>query len=346
MIRALECIALSLLLSTAAAAEVTNRVIARVNERILTLYDFETTFEQALQRTPELPADPADREEFMREMARGLMRTLWEEMLILTRADQRGWSIDDSEVQGTVDRMKKQNGISSDEELASALAQEGLAVDQWREEVRNQLLYRLVIGREVYSQIGLEEEDLRRYYRNNPDEFMEPEQLQVQEIVVLSRANEAAHQELADRVHGQLRGGAALAEVVAGYSSEEISQVIDLGWVAVGDLDSKLAEALDQVDAGEFTSPTAARGGLHIAHLLGRREATLRPFSEIEPELRRREEDKRVEEKLTDYLIKLEQEAYLTLDPPALAAGFRTATGETPRPVDFPLRQAIEEAAD
>ena len=67
------------------------------------------------------------------------------------------------------------------------------------------------------------------------------------------------------------------------------------------------------------------------------------PFNEIEPDLRRQQEDLRLGEKFTEYLIELEKKAYVTLEVPPEARGFRTSTGETPLNVDFPLLEAIDE---
>jgi len=325
-----------------ALAEVTNRIVARVNDRILTLYDFETRFQEALRRVGELPADETERENLMGRVARGLMNSLWDDLLILSRADQRGWSISEAEVQSAIDEMKESSGVRSDAELAEALAREGLTFERWKEQIGNQLLYRQVIGREVYSEIRLAEEDLRRYYRSHPEEFRVPEQLQIQEIVVLEQDDSAAMQRLADRLLEQLRAGTAMEDVVAGFSGDELSSIIDLGWVAIGDLDPKIAEALAEIDPGDFSAPIAARGGLHIARLIDRKEETIQPFMEIELALRQSEQNKRLQKKLKDYLIQLEKEAYFTLDAPAVAAGFRTATGETPIEVEFPLMESLE----
>ena len=151
------CLLLVVLFSAAMiSAEVTNRVVARVNDRILTLYDFETRYQQALVRfANDAPDDPAERDDYYSEVARSIMRPLWDEMLILSRADQRDWSISESEVRATIDRMKEQNGIERDEDLERALNQEGLTLESWKAELENQLLYRLVVGREVYSKIDI-----------------------------------------------------------------------------------------------------------------------------------------------------------------------------------------------
>ena len=332
-----------LLVAAAGVSEITNRVIARVNDRILMLYDFESRYEQALGALgDQLPADVAEREEFLGGVARRLMRTLWDEMLILSRADQKGWTIADSRVREVIDQMKAQNGIERDEDLKVALAAEGLNFESWKVDLETQLLYRQVVGREVYDLIEIPDEDLRRYYRSYPNEFEVPAQLQIREIVILEGDGEAVLQERAQGVVTKLRSGATFEEVAAGLESGQISNILDLGWVAVGDLDPKLAVPLGEIGVGEFTDPIGARGGLHVAQLVDLREAQIAPFDEIELELRQRIEGEAVDERLVEFLIELENEAFLTLDPPAIAAGFRTSTGETPMDVIFPWFEDIE----
>ena len=100
---------IGLLVGGVALAEVSNRIVARVNDRILTLYDFETRFQEALRRGGELPADETERENLIGQVARSLMNNLWDDLLILSRADQRGWSISEAEVLIAIDEMKESN---------------------------------------------------------------------------------------------------------------------------------------------------------------------------------------------------------------------------------------------
>ena len=328
------------------SAEISNRIVARVNDRILTLYDYESAVQQALRRVGEIPPEPDQREEFLRNLAQQVMRGLWDEMLILSRADQKGWTVSDSEVQSAIQRMMEHNGIATEAELAAALAGEGLDPSKWRAELGDQLLYRQVMGREGYAALDVGEEDLRRYYRSHQEEFEDPAQIQVLEIVVLERDDVAEMQAQAQAILDRLRSGSSAEELAEEYGSATVTKPIELGWVAVEDLDPKIAEGLQTTELEAWSEPIAARGGLHLAKLLGRKEASVLPFKEIEPALRRQQEDLRLGEKFTEYLIELEKKAYLTLDVPPEARGFRTSTGETPLNVDFPLLESIDEPAE
>ena len=70
-----------------------------------------------------------------------------------------------------------------------------MTLDDLADQMRRNLLIRAVMGREVQQKIELEEEDLRRYYRDHPDEFSRPRRLQVREVVVTERCRRLGRDE-------------------------------------------------------------------------------------------------------------------------------------------------------
>lgn len=320
------------------SAEPANRIIARVNDRIATLYDYEVRFDDAMRREREVPEDAAERDQFTSGLARDVMKDLFEELLVLSRADQLEITVTANEVTETVDRMRKANQLEDDQQFQTALAQSGVTPEQLRSQFEQQIRFQRVIGREVYSEVKLEEEDLRRYYKDHIEEFRLPEQVKVREVVVLddTGASPAAASKAEDLVK-ELRGGKPLEDAIASFPAGTVSGVIELGWVEAGDLDSALQLAVWVLDAGEWSAPTRARGGVHVAQVIERRESTIPSFKEVEGDIRTREERAAVNERMKGYLAELEQKSYLYLDPPPRAAGFRGAEGEASTGVEFPF---------
>ena len=113
------------------------------------------------------------------------MRDMFEELLVLSRADQLEITVTANEVTESIDRMRKANQLEDDEQFRAALAQSGITPEQLRAQFEQQIRFQRVIGREVYSEVKLEEEDLRRYYKDHIEEFRQPEQVKVREVVVL-----------------------------------------------------------------------------------------------------------------------------------------------------------------
>jgi parvulin-like peptidyl-prolyl isomerase len=328
----------ALLAGPAAHGEPANRIVARVNDRIATLYDYEVRFEDALRRERELPEDAAERDQFVNGLARDVMRDLFEELLVLSRADQLEINVTANEVTESIGRMRKANQLEDEQQFRDALAQSGITPEQLRAQFEQQIRFQRVIGREVYSEVKLEEEDLRRYYKDHIEEFREPEQVKLREVVVLDDSGSSpAAATTADSVAAALRSGKSLEEAIAPLPAGTVSGTIELGWVESGDLDPSLEAAVWSLAAGAWSSPTRGRGGIHLAQVLERRESTIPAFKDVEEEIRNRQERAAVNERMKGYLDELEKKSYLYLDPPPRAAGFRGAEGESSTGVDFPF---------
>jgi parvulin-like peptidyl-prolyl isomerase len=335
---ALALIAAASASSPAARAEAANRIIARVNDRIATLYDYDARLDDAMRRADDLPEDAAERQQALDQLARDVMKDMFEELLLLSRADQLAITVTPAEVTEAINRMREANGLQDDKQFRTALAQSGLTPEMLEAQFEQQMRSQRVIGREVYSEVKLEEEDLRRYYRDHLEEFREPEQVKLREVVVLDDTGASpAAVTTAAGIASELRAGKELAAVVGALPSGSVSQVIELGWVAAGDLDPALKESVWSLAAGEWSAPTRARGGVHLAQVMDRRESIVPAFKDVEEEIRSRQERARMNERMEGYLAELEKKSYLYLDPPPQAAGFRTSTGETPSNVEFPF---------
>jgi parvulin-like peptidyl-prolyl isomerase len=328
----------ALLVGPAADAEPANRIVARVNDRIATLYDYETRFEDALRRERDVPEDAAERDQLVSGLARDVMKDLFEELLILSRADQLEITVTANEVTEAIDRMRKANQLEDEEQFLAALAQSGITPEQLRAQFEQQIRFQRVIGREVYSEVKLEEEDLRRYYKDHIEEFREPEQVKLREVVVLDDTGASpAAAATADTLAATLGSGKSLEEAIAPLPPGTVSGTIELGWVESGDLDPALEAAVWSLAAGAWSGPTRGRGGIHLAQVLERRESTIPAFKDVEGEIRNRQERAAVNERMKGYLEELEKKSYLYLDPPPGAAGFRGADGEASTGVDFPF---------
>ncbi len=285
-----------------------------------------------------MPEDAGERDQMLSEISRAVMRDMFEELLVLSRADQLEITVAANEVTESIDRMRKSNQLEDDEQFRAALAQSGITPEQLRAQFEQQIRFQRVIGREVYSDVKLEEEDLRRYYKDHVEEFREPEQVKVREVVVLDDTGASpAAEATAEKLAQALRAGTPVEEAITPLPAGSVSSVIELGWVEAGDLDSALQLAVWVLDPGDWSKPTRARGGVHIAQVIERRESTVPSFKEVEAEIRSREERAAVSERMKGYLAELEKKSYLYLDPPPQAAGFRGAEGEVTTGVEFPF---------
>jgi hypothetical protein len=184
-----------------------------------------------------------------------------------------------------------------------------------------------VRGREVMTRVKVDEEDQRRYYRKNLEQFRQPEQLQLREVVVLEEGSPAAagdRQRVAAEIRAKVQAGASLADAAADTAKKgETSAAVDLGWVSPGDLDKNLETAVWKLPKGSISDPVQARGGLHLVQVLDRRESRVQPFSEVQAAIQAKEQERVFRQEVTKYMVELEKKSLIVANPPAEAANFR-----------------------
>lgn len=317
---------LAFALAPALGAEVLNRIVLRINDQIATLYDYQQHREDLVRDILRREQDGGERQRLLGQAAELAYADLFRELLLQSRADQLGVEITDAQVDATVSQIKQNNNLKTDDDFKAALAQSGLTEAQLRAQIRKQLRVQEVRGREVQGRVKVDEEDLRRYYRKNLEQFRQPEQLQLREAVVLDEGGLSAadRQRLAAEIRTKVQGGASLADAVADTAKKgTTSNAIDLGWVSSGDLDKNLEAAVWKLPKGAVSEPVQARGGLHLVQVLDRRESRVPPFSEVQDAIKAREQERAFRQETAKYMVELEKKSLIVANPPAEAANYR-----------------------
>jgi parvulin-like peptidyl-prolyl isomerase len=307
-------------------AEVLNRVVLRVNDHIATLYDYEQRKQAFIDEVNRRDQDPAEKRQILSQAGEVVFKDMYDELLLESRADQLAVEITNQQVDRSIEQMKQNYNLKTDQEFRAALAQTGLTEAKLREQFRGNLRMREVLGREVNAKVTLEEDDLRRAYRKDTEAYRAPEQLQLREVVVLEEqvADVARRAQIGQEIRAAVAGGQSLDQAIEAYKTlGQVSGPIDLGWVSKGDLDPALELASWPLAKGAVSEPVAGRGGLHLLHVIDRRESYVKPFSEVAAQIQAQEEDRLYREELAKYMADLQRQALIVADPPAEAAGFR-----------------------
>jgi len=315
-----------------AQAEVLNRIVLRVNDRIATLQDYEVRRSQLVGELLQQGLSRDEQMQQMEQLGERVFSDLYEELMLLSRADQLDIRITDRQLDTVIDQMREQMGIPDRQAFRTAVEQSGLGFEEFKQQWRSQLRMREVITREVEMPIQeeLKEEDLRRFYRNNPEQFRTPEKHKLREVVVLddSELSEAERDRLARAIAEELRAGRTLDEVVPSHAEAGVtSDIIDLGWVQQSELSPELRGVVEAAAPGTVTDPVPARGGLHVCVVEDFEESTLQSFDQVADEIRRIERRRLRDERVPAYMEELEQLSYIRIDPPPGAQKFRQYRG-------------------
>lgn len=315
------------------AAEVVGKIVLRINDRIATQHDYDIAREDLRREISRKNLDPQERDQALASAGEVVFKNLYEDLLLQSRADQLNITASEQEVDASVQQMRENFNITSDEQFRGALAQSGMTEQDLRDNLRKNLRVRELVGREVQGKIKLEEDDLRRYYQKNVDLFRVPEQIHLREAVILSEKTPSAaeRRKIADQVRSAVAGGQSLADAAKPFEEKGLgSTVVDLGWLSQSDLDPDIVQAAWNLAPGASSEPTEGRGGTHLLQMVERRPSYVRPFPEVQTEIEARERNRLFKDRFAQYEQELEKDSLIVARPPAEAAEYRRLIGVPP----------------
>jgi foldase protein PrsA len=335
--RLFELFLLALWPAAALGADPVNRIVLRVNDHIATLYDYELRKKDFIAEVNRRQIEADEKKRTLAQAGELVFKDMYDEMLLHSKADQLGIDITRQQVDRSLEQLRESYGIKGDEEFRTALAQSGLSEAKLREQLEVQLRMREIVGQEVQNKVKLEDDDLRRYYRKNAEEFRVPEQVQLREVVVLTEGTPGTdeREQMAAHLRQEVTGGKTLEEAIAPLQTlKKSSGLIDLGWVSKGDLDPALEAAAWKLAKGEVSAPVPGRGGLHLLQAVDRRESYVKPFSEVSEAIQDKESNRLFSEKYSGFMADLQRQSLIVADPPPEAAGFRRLLTVSTGPAD------------
>ncbi|HEY0783969.1 MAG TPA: peptidyl-prolyl cis-trans isomerase [Thermoanaerobaculia bacterium] len=320
---------LPLLAAPTLSADVVNQVVLRVNDRIATLVDYQRRREDSVREIMRREQDPKEQRRQLADLGEYVFKDMYEELLLASRADQLAIEVTDQEVDKAVASTRQNMGLKTDQDFQGALAQAGLTEAQLREQLRSSMRVREVMSKEVQGRVKVSEEDERRYYRKHQEDFRKPEQLEIREVIVLEDggAPAAERPKIAAEIRQAVGAGKPMNEVVAEYVGKGFVSNMNDNWVSKGDLDPSLETVAWKLQPPQISEPIQGRGGLHLIQVVDHRPSRIQPFSEVQEQIKGREQDRVFKVETTKYMAELAQKSLIVANPPADAANFRRLLG-------------------
>ncbi len=271
---------LALLLSyslptTASGSVVVDRVVAVVNNEIITLSD--------LQREETLKKVNTKQDE------RLLLEDMIDRKLQMAAAKSAGMDVTDKELTEAVTDIMKRNSLDS-KQFEAALAKEGLTLEQYKTELREQMTLSRMFNKYVRSGVAVDEAEARAYYERNIKSYSQPEEIRVRQIFFrvpenATPAETAAIGEKARAASVRAKKGENFVTLVKELSEGETAALGgDLGFLQRDQAIPEIEEATRTLKPGEIAGPILCAGGFHIIKLEEIR-TPVKPFEKVKDEI-------------------------------------------------------------
>lgn len=297
-------------------------VIVRVNDQIISRSDLERSQQQLaveLQQTAASPAEAEDRRQNM-------LRDMIDQQLLLSRGKELGLNAD-AEVIRRLDEIRKQNHLDTMEDLEKAARQQGVSYEDFKANIKNGIITQQVVRDEVGRHLQLTQAQEQAYYDAHKQEFTQPEQVRLSEILVPlpADANDAAiaqAQAKANDISAKVQAGGKFDDLAKAYSGGPTAeQGGDLGLFKRGALAKVLEDQTFPLKAGEATAPIRTRQGFVILKVTEHQVAGVPPIKDVEPQIQDAMYMQAMQPALRAYLTKLREDAYIDIKPGFVDSG-------------------------
>ncbi len=291
--------------------DIVEAIVAVVNDDIITLSDYrqEYTSRMRMLRAQLQGEELSEQQEIMKE---NLLESLITDVLLLQEARKLNFNVTE-QVRMTLENIKKQNNLTTDEDLKRALAQQGIAYEDFIKQMEQNMLKQNIIFNKVGSKIAIDDSEIVSYYKVHQEDFIEPIEYTLKMIYIAGEGKSSEEIEAKKaQIDQKLDGHEDFGQVAAEFSEgpEKDSQG-DLGSYKEGELQQELEQAVKNLEVGAETLWLSMQGAWVRLKLVEKKDRRLKEFQEVRKEIEGILFEERQQEELEKYMTEIRSKSYI-----------------------------------
>ncbi len=294
-----------------ACADETNRIVAIVNNEIITYYELEKAVKN-------LPPTIVEKER-PGEIQKQLLFQLIDQKLVELQIKRLGIQISSDEVEKTVAKIKQDQGLTGAEDFAKALNKDGLTEKEFNNKIKEQIQRFRLISREIGSKIIIPEERVKEYYEKNKLQFQKKEGIHLAHILLTTSSTSSSEEILgqkkkAEEIWERLKKGEDFSELARKFSQDpSAAQGGDLGVFNLAELDPFLREVVSTLKQGEFSQVLQVPSGWQIIKLISIQDDKEVGFAEVRERILDHLYQEEVDLRFSQWLQQLKSRSYIQI---------------------------------
>ena len=304
------------------SGKVVEEIIARVNNEIISRSEYDKargTAEDEARQDCQGRCTPEQVKTAIEDRQKNALRDLIDQSLLVQRAKDMGVSVE-PEVIKRLDQIRIQNKLASMEELEKAVSSQGLNWEDFRNNLRNQMLTQRVISSEVGSHITIGDDDVQKYYNEHKGEFVRPEQVALRAIEVNTEGKKPEEvpklKEKAETALRRVKDGEDFGEIAKRLSDGSTAKEGGfLGTYKRGELSKELEDRVFKMKRNDLTEIIETKQGYLVLQVLERYEEGQQPLDKVRNEITDHLYTQRMEPALREYLKTLREQSYVVIKP-------------------------------
>lgn len=300
-----------------AQADVADRVVAVVNDEVITLSELNNAFEPYRGKMMASHTG-ADREKVLVENRMILLNQMIDNLLIEQQSRKAGIVITDQELMSAIADLLKRRNLSQDN-LQNALDQEGTSLEAYKKGVRDQLTRIKLLQREIKSRVAVTDEEIGAYYRKHRQDYEGKETVRIRQILLpLPKEEDPAEKAKiradAEQIHKNLLNGEPFERLSARYSQGSAAATGgDIGYIEKGMILREVEEVAFKLSLNQISGVIESPVGFHIIQVTDRRGAGIKSIESVREEIREKIDQEKIGKKFDEWIGTLRMKSHIEI---------------------------------
>jgi peptidyl-prolyl cis-trans isomerase SurA len=296
-------------------------IVARVNNDVITLADYQKSEQQLRDEVTHDCADcpPEKIAAQFKDQQKDLLRGMIDQLLMAQRAQDMGVNVE-PDLNKRLDEVRQQNGLATLADLQKGVEASGLTWEGYKTTIRNGLLQKEVVRREVGSHVEISKDEVKQYYDAHSDEFTLPERITLSEISLSTDGKKpeefAAVRSRVEGLRTSVLNGDNFNQVASLYSQGSTAKEGGgLGTFKKGELPPQIEAIVFPLGKGQISDVIQTRTGFEFFKVEDHFQSGLQPLEKVEPDIRNIIRAQKMQPLIRDYLAELREQSNIIVKP-------------------------------
>jgi len=221
----------------------------------------------------------------------------------------------DEEISSTIESIAIENGLTVDQLQKSVVAQ-GLALEEYRDEIKTGIEHQKVIRGVVASKITVEEHEVRALYVERfADQPNRGEVIHLRQILrtygSVAPEKRGAICKTVHKAKTRIDSGESFEKIASEISEVAAAEGGDIGWLHADSVANWMSSVIDPLGDGDMTDVIELPFGCSLLKLVERREYKPVSFEDVQEELSSAVYQQHLEAEFRDWMEQLRERTYI-----------------------------------
>jgi len=302
--------------TAAADSMVVDRIVAVVNEDLITLYDLNLAVQPFEAKIKALAYSPEKEREALFKLRADILDQLIDTKLTDQVIKRNNIEVSEKEIDAALERLKEMRSLT-DEDLRAGLAKQGLTIEEYRKSLKEQLLRNILVNREVKSKIVITEDEIQKYYEAHREKDARETKYHIWNIFI--RLPEFAAEtmkkdalEKMEAITAELKQGKAFESLAAEKGDALIApEGGDLGLFRLEDLSPELQKTIKDMKPGDFSPILNMHMGYQIIYVKEIIQTDAKELADVRSEIHQTLYEEALENRFQTWLTNLRKKSHI-----------------------------------